>query len=463
MKNIVQIYNNQPSNSSDFFYRVAQRSQEFVKHYCVKWTNIISLYEDKYEIAKNADLLIINFVADIDCLDILQYRKSKNLPTIYEINDNFLAFQENNPMFSYYNNFEVQAQIYDYISKCDALQLSSEHLYDEINLSKFATNKPIITLKNCIDAIYQEMPKEEIIIGWGGSAGHYEDIKAISQDLIKISKKYNLKISIMGSIKIKDLFNELGENLIYRPFSTLDDYHEFLSTLTIGICIVKKDHFNRTRSDVKYLEYISHGVIPVCSNFGPYENLEFALKFEDDLFSQLETVLMGDNSLLKQNIKEYANTRLTPIAIKENFDFYSQFIEIKEGVGEYIKIDKSSIFPELYNLLDKKIHIPKEDYNNPYFYYVKYSYNLEKIEFAYKSFAKNSPIIKKRLIQLMLKENKFEEAIKYLDIFLKETPECIDFIVLRLFIANNKNEKGVFNGLKLRLKKVSPLMFSAFF
>jgi len=465
MKSIIQIYNNQPKNSSDFFYRVSQRSKEFVKHYKIKWVNIINLHEDKYEICKDADLLIINFVADIDLIPILEYRKSKNLPTIYEINDNFLAFQKSNPMSSYYNKLEIQGQIYDYIRQCDGIQLSSNLLFNELNLEKYTENKKIITLKNCIDKIYDFKESDEFIIGWGGSSGHFEDIKSIAPILIKISKKYNIKIAIKSDEKIKNLFRELGDNLIYEPFSNMEDYHKFLSTLTIGICTIQKDRFNKTRSDVKYLEYISHGVVPVCSDFGPYSDLDLCIKFNDDLEEKLSNLIKNKDiiSEFNSNVKNYMIGRKTEKAVIENRNFYCNFIEIENGIGEYVEYSVSTVYPKLYDMLEKREDIPIIDYKNPIFYYFKYFDNIDKIRYAIDNVDRESLILKKRFIELLLKDKLISESIKYLEIYMKEYKNVIDFIVLRLILAIEREEINIINGLKHKLKRISPFLFKQYF
>jgi hypothetical protein len=61
------------------------------------------------------------------------------------------------------------------------------------------------------------------------------------------------------------------DRIIYSPPGTLNDYLDFLQKLDIGIAPLQDNPYNRCRSDVKFLEYASRGVVPLLSSLTPYK------------------------------------------------------------------------------------------------------------------------------------------------------------------------------------------------
>jgi tetratricopeptide (TPR) repeat protein len=71
--------------------------------------------------------------------------------------------------------------------------------------------------------------------------------------------------------KMWSLFGGLPESKKKRfPLGSIFDYYDFLKTIDIGIAPLGKTEFNRGRSDIKFLEYAVHGVVPVVQSSPPY-------------------------------------------------------------------------------------------------------------------------------------------------------------------------------------------------
>ena len=88
----------------------------------------------------------------------------------------------------------------------------------------------------------------------------------------------------------------------FCPAGSLDDYYRFLETLDIGIAPLLDNPYNQCRSDIKFVEYASRGVVPVLAAVTPYlQNVEAgttAFLFKGN--AELEEVLIrliGDADL----------------------------------------------------------------------------------------------------------------------------------------------------------------------
>jgi len=117
---------------------------------------------------------------------------------------------------------------------------------------------------------YESRP--EIVIGWGGSHGHLEDMAEVSEPLIEwIISRDNVKLYLMCSDPIWSLFQRLPQTRKQRfKTGSLNDYYAFLKKIDVGLVPLKDTAFNRSRSDIKFLEYAVHGVVPVMQASVPY-------------------------------------------------------------------------------------------------------------------------------------------------------------------------------------------------
>jgi tetratricopeptide (TPR) repeat protein len=117
----------------------------------------------------------------------------------------------------------------------------------------------------------------------------------------------------------------------YRDPGSLSDYFGFLDTLDIGLAPLTDTPFNACRSDVKFIEYASRGVVPVLSDTGPYRKHarhgQNALLFQDpdQLVHILESLIHNPGLMqtMKQKSYDYVSAhRLEQDRARERIDTY---------------------------------------------------------------------------------------------------------------------------------------------
>lgn len=144
------------------------------------------------------------------------------------------------------------------------------------------------------------LPKREfqkdrqIVIGWGGSLGHLQDLQHIAPGLIGwLKHQPGVRLEIMADASIAALFNGLTpQQFQHRPAGSLAHYLAWLDTVDIGIAPLLPTAYNRCRSDVKFLEFAAHGAVPVVQRLEPYcrvQNSKTGFLFDSP--QQLLTVL----------------------------------------------------------------------------------------------------------------------------------------------------------------------------
>ena len=175
---------------------------------------------------------------------------------MYELGDDLWGLPSNNPFRAFYNQSNNMLLIKRFAHYCDALQFSSPELERKsgyrTQLARFPQSDP-----GSASGASQKT-KSIVTVGWGGSIGHLNDMAKISDRLVPwILSLQKVHLYLMCADPIWELFDAVPGNRKGR-FATgsVADYYNFVSHLDIGLAPLKDTPFNRSRSDVKFLEYV---------------------------------------------------------------------------------------------------------------------------------------------------------------------------------------------------------------
>lgn len=104
---------------------------------------------------------------------------------------------------------------------------------------------------------YKPPPKRQNLrIGWAGTATHLEDMRLIRSELIHFLRTYpEVQLAIGGDARIMDLFSPLPERQrLFLPFRPYHEYPNLLAEFDILLAPLADTPFNRAKSDVKLVE-----------------------------------------------------------------------------------------------------------------------------------------------------------------------------------------------------------------
>ncbi len=233
--------------------------------------NLTNEHRRREAVYAAADVLILNNLCDIDLLPLIHRRRCAGRPTVYEINDDLFNVPPGNPQHAFYAIPENRATVEQLARSCDAIQFSTPSL-----LRKYGHwSQHTAAFVNHLHFLPREKRfgrRDQVIVGWGGSLGHYHDLAGIAPALVRwLLGRPDVKFHFMGADRLWELFAPLPDHGKRRfPPGSLPDYYGFLETLDIGLAPLEDTPYNQSRSDVKFLEYAAHGVIPVLQNAEPY-------------------------------------------------------------------------------------------------------------------------------------------------------------------------------------------------
>lgn len=221
------------------------------------------------EIPDDLDVLIGQVVADVarsEQWQSLAAHPGRSFAMIYELDDDVWNVHPSNPALEHFDGETIE-RMQRNIAVADAVTVTTEMLADQVR----PYNSRVFVVPNCFDAAilgYQRPRAETLTVGWSGGSSHQHDFLEVSKDLRTFFKRNpELDVHFMGvnhgaAIGRPDArFSSWKSNLV-----------EYLQSVDfdLGIAPLAFHAFNRSKSDLKFLEYASLGIPVVATDFGPY-------------------------------------------------------------------------------------------------------------------------------------------------------------------------------------------------
>jgi glycosyltransferase involved in cell wall biosynthesis len=343
---LCQIEPPQAMNGGDYYYRTHSPGLCMAREKGVFVINLTSEHRKKWKIAAEANVLVLKNICDPDFLPLIKKRKEQGKVTVFEIADDLSAIEPWNPVHFFYKDRENQSLIWRLAGYCDALQVTCPTLRD-----LYGHLNPVCRVfPNQISHVPQERLHRRrsgsgLIVGWGGSHGHLQDLAEIAGPLSEwIMTVPEASLYLMGSDPIWRLFEGLpGEKKRRFQPGTILAYYDFLKQIDIGIGPLKDTAFNRSRSDVKFLEYAASGAVPVMKKLAPYTDTVrhgetgFLYDTVRDLIQTL-TLLAGDPIFMEgvaASGREYVlHQRLEQDHARDRVAFYRELLLKTNGADD---------------------------------------------------------------------------------------------------------------------------------
>jgi hypothetical protein len=273
---VVFLSHPQGRDSGDYSHRVTQPGEALAAH--LRVVDIQTSHPDAVGIALKADLLVVTMVADPVVASLISLRKQAGRPTAYEISDDFADFPPNLPANAFYAQPQIRALIAGMARDADLLQCSSHGLlrkYADLNAHHAVFPNQLAELAELPER--RRIAPDHPVLGWSGSAGHLDDARRLAE-ILRAWWRHRGKqphdggpsIRIMSSPLIRSVFESAGCLVDYRPSGGFKDYLDFLDGIDIGFAVIGDTDFSAGRSDGKFLELASRGVVCVASDAGEY-------------------------------------------------------------------------------------------------------------------------------------------------------------------------------------------------
>lgn len=299
----------------------------------------------------------------------------------------------------------VRNGIEEILRTVDAVTVTTQHLADQYK----RYNSKIFVLPNSIDislvskiesgafiptitdgfgklvsyADYKKRTEGKLVIGYYGSATHYGDLKLAVRPIGKFLNRSDSVFTFVGNLPNELRWAIPKEKLFTVHPVILDNYMKMLKSLEfdVTICPIQDISFNRSKSNLKVIESMSLGSVPVTSKVGEYiktithGQTGFLCSSTDDwiaAFSSLQNE--GTRQRMQQNCKRYVSDNYD---IVKTVDLWKQaYRTVAGGKTKLIKPVKQSeaslpsfwnkvwkeegfstwrVYPELYEFVASKV------------------------------------------------------------------------------------------------------------
>ncbi len=255
----------------DNIYRVHQPCAALAQLPGVQVFEVHAQSRHRNAAALAADVLVLTMTLDVEVFRLIHQRRLLGKPTVCEVNDYLPDVQPWNPAHRTWADPRGQHLFEQLIGRSDAVQVSSAALGQRVahlsaQLAVFDNQLAHLPAKR------EPSQRSEVVIGWGGSLGHLQDLEHIAPTLIAWLQRHpGARLEIMADPSLATPFAGVPPaQFQFHHAGSLAHYLKWLQGLDIGLAPLLPTPYNRCRSDVKFLEYASHGVVPVVQRLEPY-------------------------------------------------------------------------------------------------------------------------------------------------------------------------------------------------
>lgn len=277
---------------------------------------------------------------------------------IYEVDD--VIFHEDIPEYNKFRTAFVDPQIrnssQEIMLLCDEITVTCPFMrdyYADKTGHKNVTVIPNYPPRWWIGNYYNEQNisrnydkhKKQPRVMYPGSAAHFDvDFRVKSQDdfahvneaVIATRKKFKWVFYGAYPFAVKQ-YIQSGE-MEFHPWQLLAEYPRHLNSLNVNAFVapLQDNTFNRSKSDIKYVEASCFGVPAVCQDLVTYKNCPNRFTTGDEMVALLEKVLKykEDYMRISRKARLFAETRF--LENKENIGKYKELYSFKKGSPERV-------------------------------------------------------------------------------------------------------------------------------
>ena len=250
--------------------------------------------------------------------------------------------------FDIERNKKFQDEMAKAIIVSDVVTVSSRELlrsYSELNENTFLRKNMLQPIEMTGFNNNKKRGSAKVVIGWQGGSSHFADLKPIIPQLEKLQRIYGdkLKFRFFGA-RFDVMYKNLNHELIpwIRPDLYFDRFSQ--SLFDIGIIPLEDTHFNRCKSNIKWLEYSFYRIPTVAANVVPYKG---------SIKHGVSGLLYDTPEDMFKKLKELIDDPILRISLSKN---------AQSHVSKHYNVNNQAV--DLYNIFEKALEAKKKSLNS---------------------------------------------------------------------------------------------------
>ena len=279
--------------------------------------------------------------------------KHNGMRLIYEIDD--ICFSEDIPEYNKYKpafvNPDIRESAQAIMSMCDEITVTCDFMRDYYRektgnqnvtvipnfMPKFWMDRYFDLAKNM--ANYDKYKKKPRIL-YAGSGAHFDvdnrvkqrdDFEHVIQAIRQTVDKYQWVFLGAFPLPLIDLVK--NGKIEFQPWKRLLDYPESLSNLNVNMLVapLQDNIFNRSKSDLKYIEACAFGLPIACQDMCTYDNAPIKFRTGAEMIDRIDETLkdFAKYKAICKTGRQYAETRW--LETDKNIDCYLEMYSTPYG------------------------------------------------------------------------------------------------------------------------------------
>lgn len=272
--------------------------------------------------------------------------KHNGMRLIYEIDD--ICFKEDIPDYNKYKpafeNPEIRESAQQIMSMCDEITVTCKFMRDYYkektgnqNITIIPNFMPKFWLGNHYDLTKNmnnlEKYKKKPRILYAGSGAHFDvdnrvkqkdDFEHVNEIIRKTINKYQWVFLGAFPIPLLDLVK--SGKVEFHQWKRLYEYGQGISDLNVNMLVapLQNNIFNKSKSDLKYIEACAFGLPIACQDICTYENAPIKFNTGEEMVDRIDETLKDHNRYksICKTARQYADTRW--LETDKNIDCYME-------------------------------------------------------------------------------------------------------------------------------------------
>lgn len=239
--------------------------------------NFNSIYSDLKQAFKWAQVVVCQKLHTEESLRaILSLKTQYKKPVLMELDDNIFSIPEANAAVGYYDPGAFHMKLsHQQMKQSDGMVVSTPDLAEVCG----TINKHVYISQNVIDLKLwrgnSSHPRrsKNITIGWFGGGNHNADLEIAYRALCSVAAaRPKVQVKVMCGAPKPDWFQQKPNMRWLHDYTTIDKYPKLVRKLKldIGLAPLVDNAFNRSKSNLRWLEYSALGIPCVASNVGHF-------------------------------------------------------------------------------------------------------------------------------------------------------------------------------------------------
>ena len=226
------------------------------------------------------NVMVFQRQSSMDILDKMKIARNSGIKCIYELDDDMFNMPpEFDKPYKYYSQPHVQKAMDMFLMNADEITTTTKTLADTIRHRTLG--QKIHVVPNYIDIdnwqegyiAKMENPSDDVTIGWMASGSHQIDASIISDTLHKLMLRHkNVKLQLIGWIAEEQFpwLADFKDRVIMDAWIDISILPLAMAKFDIGLAPLADNTFNKSKSNIKFLQYSALGAPCVASPLPPY-------------------------------------------------------------------------------------------------------------------------------------------------------------------------------------------------